>query len=178
MPWHARSCHGPLGSRGACCMDVPDEFAAGHTTSALPSAANRTEKSASGRNCQLQCTCASRHATSAGNCQCRRTCKTCGRKERGWWTRASCAAGALRDTRDGDTVPRTGNRRATCLAEADLKQIATRDKVRLARTRAKRKQQILAAVWRQVGENQLAGTILLASQNNAIKSITVTRLLA
>ena len=83
--------------------------------------------------------------------QCRRTCKTCSRKC------ASCAT-----SRPKRRFARHARRRHgfqdgkqtcdVCLAEADLKQIATRGKVRLARTRAKRKQQILAAVWRQVGE--------------------------
>ena len=45
-------------------MDVPDEFVAGHTTSPLLSPAKRTEKSASGRNCRLQCMCVSRQSGS------------------------------------------------------------------------------------------------------------------
>ena len=89
--------------------------------------------------------------------QCRRTCKTCSRKERGCWTCASCAASRpkrcfARHARRQHGVQNGKQTCDVCLAEADLKQIATRGKVRLARTRAKRKQQILAAVWRQVGE--------------------------
>ena len=87
---------------------------------------------------------------------CRHTCKTCARKERGSWTCASCAT-----SRPKRCFARYTRRRGAqhgdqtcdaCLAERDMKRIVRRSTARLARTRAKRKQRILAEVWRLVGE--------------------------
>ena len=89
--------------------------------------------------------------------RCRQTCKTCSRKERGCWTCASCATSRLkrhfgRYSRQRRGGPHGDQTCDTCLAERDLKRTARRSQERLARTRAKRKQRILAEVWRLVGE--------------------------
>ena len=88
---------------------------------------------------------------------CRRDCKTCSKKERGCWKCASCAT-----ARPKRCFSRHARRRCIvrggkqtcdiCLAERDLKRTARRSQERLVRTRAKRKQRILAEAWRLAGE--------------------------
>ena len=68
------------------------------------------------------------------------------RKLRHVATKEVLCAKHRRGTQHGDQIC------DACLTERDLKRIARSSTVRLARTRAKRKQSILAEVWRLVGE--------------------------
>ena len=83
---------------------------------------------------------------------CRQTCKTCSRKERGCWTRASCATSRLRRYFGRHSRPARRSHVRRMLSGARLETNCPQKSRATGENTAKRKQRILAEVWRLVGE--------------------------
>ena len=149
-PWQCRSCK--------CWLPTSAFHAKWHQTrTALLRVCSNCKETKTCYNCQRKKE-ESEYSTAAWRTTKaeRQKCKACSQKQRGFWMCAQCGVARpqkcfARYTRRCGGAKTDGKQTCNaCAAEQDLQKIACRSKMRLGRTREKRKKKILAEVWRLV----------------------------